>query len=116
MFRELKQTLFTPEPREPTKTEPELCLSVSCSGMGYQWPGTGVGALGAADLGMVLALLKEVAISPSTDPSELTQDWGNKLLKGTNKMLCAPGPGRTVIPQETDPDLPVSVQESLVEA
>ena len=26
--------------------------------------------------------------------TELTQDWGNRLLEGTNKTLCAPGPGR----------------------
>ena len=52
MFREFRQTLCTPGPREPTKTKLELCLSVSCSDMGQQWPDTGVGALGAADLGM----------------------------------------------------------------
>ena len=26
--------------------------------------------------------------------TELPQDWGNRLLKGTNKTLCAPGPRR----------------------
>ena len=26
--------------------------------------------------------------------TELTQDWGNRLLEGTNKTLCTPGPGR----------------------
>ena len=35
---------------QPTKTEPELCLSVSCGGMDPQWPAAGT--LGAADLGM----------------------------------------------------------------
>ena len=48
---------------------------------------------------------------------ELTQDWGNRLLEGTNKTVCTPiqekGAG---IPQETDPDLPASVHESLAEA
>ena len=39
------------EPETP-RTEPELCLSVSCTGTGQQWPAAGVGALGAADLGM----------------------------------------------------------------
>ena len=39
-------------PETPTETEPELCLRVSFEGMGQQWPATGVGALGAADLGM----------------------------------------------------------------
>ena len=37
---------------QPTETEPELCLSVSCGGMGQQQPTTGAGALGAADLGI----------------------------------------------------------------
>ena len=26
--------------------------------------------------------------------TELTQDWGNRLLKSTKKTLCAPGPRR----------------------
>ena len=47
--RGLKEILCAPGPRE---TESELCLSVSCEGTGQQWPATGAGALGAADLGM----------------------------------------------------------------
>ena len=44
---------------------------------------------------------------------EFTQDWGNRLLEGTNITLSAPDPGEgAVTPSETDPDLPVSVQES----
>ena len=35
---------------QPTEIEPELCLSVSCEGMGQQWPAAG--ALVVADLGM----------------------------------------------------------------
>ena len=51
--RQSAQTnLCTPGPRDPTEMEPELCLSVSCEGMGQQWPASGAGALGAADLGM----------------------------------------------------------------
>ena len=34
-----------------TDTHTELCLSVSCGGMGQKWPATGAGTLGAADLG-----------------------------------------------------------------
>ena len=34
------------------ETETELCLSVSCEGMGQQWTAAGAGALGAVDLGM----------------------------------------------------------------
>ena len=40
------------------------------------------------------ALLEEVAINPTTELAELTQDWGNRLLEGTNKTLCTPGPRR----------------------
>ena len=52
MLRGLKQTLCQPGPRNPTETEPELCLSVSCEGMGQQWPAAGAGTLDAADLGI----------------------------------------------------------------
>ena len=51
MLRGLKQTLCTPGPRKPKETETELCLSISCEGLGEQWAATGTGALGAADLG-----------------------------------------------------------------
>ena len=51
MLRGLKQTLCAPGPRDPTKTEPEQCLSVSCEGTSQQWTATGTGALGGADLG-----------------------------------------------------------------
>ena len=34
------------------ETESELCLSISCGGMGQQWTVAGAGALGAAHLGM----------------------------------------------------------------
>ena len=52
------------------------------------------GALGAIDPEVAYALLEEVAINPTIKPPELTQDWGNRLLEGTNKALCAPGPRR----------------------
>ena len=70
------------------------CLSVSCGGMGQQWPAAGAGALVAAALSMAKALLGGVTINPTTEPPELTQDWGNRLLDGTNKTLCPPGPRR----------------------
>ena len=50
MLRGLKKTLCAPGPRDPTETEPELCLSVFCRGTGHQWPAAGAGGLGAADL------------------------------------------------------------------
>ena len=52
MLRGLKQTLCTPGPRDPTETETELCLSVSCGGTSQQWTASGAGALDAVYLGM----------------------------------------------------------------
>ena len=52
MLRGLKQTLWAPGPRRPTETETELCLSVSCGGMGQWWTVAGAGALGATEMGM----------------------------------------------------------------
>ena len=62
--------------------------------MGQQWNVSGVRALGAVDLGMAQALLEEVTINPTIEPPELTQDWGNRLLEGTNRTLCTPRPRR----------------------
>ena len=89
-LRGLKHILCAPGPRDPTETETELCLGVSWGGTGQQWPATGAGALGAAGLGMAQALLEEVTINPTIELLELTQDWGNRLLEGTNRTLCAP--------------------------
>ena len=47
------RTLCTPG--DPTETEPDLPLRISCGGMGQQWPAKLAGALGAVDLGMALS-------------------------------------------------------------
>ena len=60
--------------------------------MGQSWPALEAGALGAADLGMVQALLEQVTVNPTTELPELTQDRGNRLLEDTNRTLWAPGP------------------------
>ena len=59
-----------------------------------------------------------MTINPTIELSELTQDWGNRLLDGTNRTLCAQGPRskEQCPPQENDPDFPISVQESPAEA
>ena len=41
---------------------------------------------------------------------------GNRLLEGTNRTLCTKTQEKGAVTPQTDPDLPVSVQESLVEA
>ena len=94
MLRGLKQTLCTPGPRDPTETETELCLSVSCGGVGHWWTVARAGALGATEMGMAQALLEEIAFNLNVEPLELTQDWGNRLLEGTNRTWCTPGPKR----------------------
>ena len=101
-------------------------MRVSCRGTGQQWPATGAEALGAADLGMTYTLLEEVAINTTIGLSKLTQDWGNRLLEGRGKkkkikikttLVCTrTKEKKAVTPQETNPDLPMSVQESLAEA
>ena len=48
------------------------------------------------------------------EPPELTQDWRNGPLEGTkeNRVHTRTQGKGAVIPQETKPDLPVSVQDS----
>ena len=49
--------------------------------------------------------------------TELTQNWRNRLLEQKQNLVCTRTQEKgAVTPKETDPDLPVSVQESLVEA
>ena len=49
--------------------------------------------------------------------TEFTEDGGNRLLEGTNKTLCTRTQEKgAVTPEEADLDLPVSVQESPLEA
>ena len=49
--------------------------------------------------------------------TELPQDWGNRFLEGTNKTCSHHDPEEgAVSPKDTEPDLPMSVQESPMEA
>ena len=48
---------------------------------------------------------------------ELPPDWGNRLLEDTNKPVHIRSQEKgAVTPEETESDLPVSVQESLADA
>ena len=38
--------------------------------------------------------MEEVAINPTIELPEFTQDWGNRFLEGTNRNVCVPGPRR----------------------
>ena len=48
--------------------------------------------------------------------AELPQDWGKRLMAGTTKPMCSRTQEKvTMTPQETEPDMAVSVWESLAE-
>ena len=98
--RGLRQTLCAPGPRDPTETEPELCLSVSCRGTSWQWSDAGTGAL---SVGVAQALLVEVAKFTAT---KIYTGLGKQTLGGHKQNLVHT---RTlekgaVTSQETDPD------------
>ena len=64
--------------------------------------------------------MEEVTINPTIELPELTQDWEIDSWRAQNlvhRTLCTRTQEKgAVTPQETDPDLPVSVQESPAEA
>ena len=96
--------LCTPESRDCKKTEPELCMSVSCKGTGQQWTATGAGALGAADLGVAYVLLEEAAINPTREP--LSRRTYTGLGKQTPVSRAHQDPGeRSSDPNEDQPRL-----------
>ena len=49
---------------------------------------------GWSRLGYGISPLGEVTINPTIELPELKQDWGNRLLEGTNRALCTPSPRR----------------------
>ena len=58
--------------------------------------------------------MEELTINPTIELPELTQNWEIDSWRGTNRTRTQKK--GAVTPQKTDPDLPMSVQESLVEA
>ena len=64
-------------------------------------------ALGAADLGMAWALLEGVAINPTVELPELTQDWEIDSWRAQTTLCTRTQEKRAVTPKKTDPDLPM---------
>ena len=64
--------MCAPGPRNPTETETELCLSISCGGMSQQWSTAGTEAL---RVGRHKPSWRRSPLTPSTELPELTQDW-----------------------------------------
>ena len=60
--------------------------------------------------------MEEVASNPIRELPELTQDWEKDSWWAQTVLSTRTQEKGVVIPQETDPDLPVSVQESPAEA
>ena len=50
--------------------------------------------------------MENVSINFTIELPELTQDWGNGLLEGTNRTLCAPEPREST---ETETELCLNV-------
>ena len=90
----LQQATMTHASTRDSQTPTGQSGAVSYGGTGHKWPATGAGVLGTPDLDMAYTLLEEVTINPTREPPELTQDWGHRLLEGTNKAVCEPGPRR----------------------
>ena len=62
---------------------------------------------------MAYSFLEELTINPTIEPQNLHSTLGGH----KQKLVCTRTQEKgTVTPQETDPDLPVSVQESPAEA
>ena len=60
--------------------------------------------------------MEEVTINPIIELLELTQDWEADTWRAQTEIVCARTQEKGVVtPQKTDPDLPVSIQESLAE-
>ena len=98
-----------------TETEPELCLSVSCGGMGQQW--TATGALGTADLVWHKPSWRRLPLTPPQSCQNLHRTGETDSGEQRQDLVCISTLEKgAVTPQETDPDLPMSVQESPVEA
>ena len=72
---------------------------------------------GCNRLGYEIALLEEVVINSTIEWPELKQDWEIDSWWHKQNLVCTRTQKKgAVIPQETDPDLARSVQESLAEA
>ena len=83
----LKQTLSTPGLRDPTETETELCLNVSCRGTGQQWTAAGAGALGAIDLRMDKPSWRRLPLTPPQNHQNLHRT-GEKDSWRTQAKIC----------------------------
>ena len=113
MLRGLKQTLCAPGPRDPTETETELCLGVSCGGMGQQWAAAGAGALGQQPWIWHKPSWRRSPLIPPQSQQNLHRTEETDSWKAQTKPCAHQDPAT---PKQTNPDLPVSVQESPAEA
>ena len=75
-------------PGDSTETEPDLPLSVRVSPVEVRVSNglpQGQGLWVQQTSVLHKPSWRRSSLTPSTEPPELTQDWGNRLLKGTNK-------------------------------
>ena len=101
MLRGLKQTLCTPGHRDPTETETELCLSVSCGGMGWQCSVAGTGLWVQQTWVWHKPSWRRSPLTPPQSCQNLHRT-GKQTLRGHNRTLCTrTQEKRAMTPQET---------------
>ena len=85
-------------------------------GMGQQWTAGGAGALGAVDLGRHKPSWRRLPLTYQRD-TKTYKGLGKQTLAGHKQNLVCTWTQEkgTLTPQKTNPDLPVSVQETLEE-
>ena len=61
--------------------------------MDQQWNDSGAGVLCVVDLGMAEALLEEVPINPTIEPTELSRVWETESWRAQTKPCVHQDPG-----------------------
>ena len=86
------KTLCTPGPRDPTETaRPTFdCWSVSCGGVGQQWPAVGTGSLAAADLAGTVYSLSPLGAGCHQAHHGATDEMTHELENNYSKEVLAP--------------------------
>ena len=116
MLRGLKQTLFAPGPRDPTETETELYLSVSCGGTDQQGSAQGQGS-GYSRPGCGISLPGGSFHYPHHRATRTYTGLGEQTFGGRKQnLVCMRTQEKgAVTPRKIDPDFPMNVQQSLAE-
>ena len=87
--------MCTAGPNDPTETEPELCLSVSCGGTGQQWPAAGEGLWLQQTLVWHKPLFEEVTLTPPHSHQNLHWTGETNSWRAQTKPCAHQDPGES---------------------